>query len=86
MKYKWTDRSVFNYYYDIETGSIVAKLSRISFSDDVWNAEINGDFLGQYISEAHGREAIEKKVKEIDACARRCIFIPSLIAFIVQLG
>lgn len=66
-KYKWHDKSISSYYCEADTGMIVGNYSRLSFSDDVYHAEVNGDRLGQYISEKCARTAIEKKIAEIDA-------------------
>lgn len=65
-KYTWHEKAICTYYYETKTGKIVADYSRINFSDDVFHARVNGDNLGQYISEKCARTAIEEKVKEID--------------------
>lgn len=65
-KYTWHEKSICTYYYETKTGKIVADYSRINFSDDVFHARVNGDNLGQYISEKCARTAIEQKVKELD--------------------
>lgn len=65
-KYSWHEKSICNYYYEEKTGKIVASYSRINFSDDVYHAMVNGDNMGEYISEKHARTAIETKIKEID--------------------
>lgn len=65
-KYTWRPKVVGTYYHENETGKIVAEYSRINFSDEVYHATVNGDFLGQYIDEKFARKAIEKKVKELD--------------------
>ncbi len=65
-KYEWNEKSISNYYFETKTGKIVASLFRSNFSDDVWHAEVNGDNLGQYISEKCAKVAVESKIKEID--------------------
>lgn len=65
-KYAWTERAICDYYYEKSTGKVVASLSRLSMSDDIWHADVNGDRLGQYVSEKQGRQAIEYKVQEIE--------------------
>lgn len=65
-KYTWHEKSICTYYYETKTGKIVAEYSQINFSDEVYHATVNGDFLGQYIDETFARKAIEKKVKEVD--------------------
>jgi hypothetical protein len=68
MKYKWIEKAICEYYYEQETGKIVASISKSSFSDEIWDARINGDHLGQYIKYDMAKKAVEKKVKEIDEC------------------
>ena len=66
MKYEWTERSVCYYYNEQQTGKIVGTLAKMGMADNTWIARINGDYLGEYISELQGKKAIEKKVKQID--------------------
>lgn len=66
-KYQWHDKSICSYYCEIETGRIVGQYSRTNFSDDVYFAEVNGDRLGQYISEKCARAAIEKQIAKNEA-------------------
>lgn len=66
MKYIWEERAICAYYCELETGKIIATLSKLSFSDDTWHADVHGDRLGQYISCKHGKKAIEKFIKEQD--------------------
>lgn len=68
MKYKWAERAIGEYYYEQDSGKIVANIAKQSFSDEIWVANINGDYLGQYIKYDMAKKAVEKKVKEIDEC------------------
>lgn len=70
MTYKWQDKNITSYYYEVKTGKIVANISRTNFSDDVWHAEINTDNYGQFISAEHAMKAVEQKVKELDKEAK----------------
>lgn len=65
-KYTWHDKTIYSYYCDT-TGKIVGQYSRTNFSDDVYFAEVNGDRLGQYITEKCARTAIEKQIEKNDA-------------------
>jgi hypothetical protein len=64
-KYQWHEKSIQSYYCDKATGRIVGKYSRISFSD-VYYAEVNGDTMGEYISENCARKAIETRIAKND--------------------
>jgi len=65
-QYQWHEKSISSYYCEVTTGSIVAQYSRLSFSDDVYHATVNGDNLGQYISEKCARKAIEDRIAKND--------------------
>jgi len=66
MTYKWTERAICAYYYEQETGKIVADIFRQNFSDEIWSTRVNGDFLGEYISANTAKKAVENKIKQID--------------------
>jgi hypothetical protein len=66
-KYKWHEKSVCSYYVEEKTGRIVGTISTQSFSDDIHHARVNGDNLGEYISEKQAMKAVEDKIAEIDA-------------------
>jgi hypothetical protein len=63
-KYGWNDKFISSYYYEVETGRIVGQYSKISLSDEVYQAEVHGDNLGQYISEKCAKQAIEKQIEK----------------------
>lgn len=65
-QYEWHEKSIGSYYCEKKTGRIVAQYHRLSFSDDVYHAEVNGDRLGQYISEKCARKAIEDFITKHD--------------------
>ena len=65
-QYEWHEKAISSYYCEKKSGRIVAQYSRIVFSDDVYHAEVNGDRLGQYISEKCVRKAIEDKIAKND--------------------
>ena len=66
-KYKWHEKSVCSYYCEVETGLIVGQYSIISFSDDVYHAEVHGDKLGAYVTEKCAKAAVEKQIAKNDA-------------------
>lgn len=66
-KYTWHDKTISSYYCETSTGLIVGHYSRLSLSDDVYYAEVNGDRLGQYITEKCARTAIEKQIEKNNA-------------------
>jgi hypothetical protein len=65
-QYQWHEKSICSYYCEVKTGKIVAQYHRLSFSDEVYHAEVNGDRLGQYISEKCARKAIEDFITKHD--------------------
>lgn len=66
-KYAWTSKTISEYYYEVDTGRIVGQYSKMSFSDEIYHALVNGDNLGTYISYKHAREAIENRIAKNDA-------------------
>lgn len=76
MKYKWQEKAVCSYYYETETGRIFGTLSKTSFADDVWHARVHGDQLGDYISQKHAKEAVEKEIYRQDEERKNCYEIP----------
>ena len=68
-EYEWHEKTICSYYCEKETGLIVAQYSRVNFSDGVYHAQVNGDNLGQYITEKQARQAIEKLIAENDKTA-----------------
>jgi len=67
MKYEWNERRHSAYYNEQQTGKIIGTVTRISISDNTWISRVNGDYLGEYLSELQAKKATEKKIKEIDA-------------------
>ena len=65
-QYQWHEKSISSYYAEKVSGKIVGQYSKVSFSDDVYHALVNGDTLGSYISHKHAKEAIEKQVAKND--------------------
>lgn len=65
-QYEWHEKTIGSYYCEKNTGKIVAQYSRLSFSDEVYHAQVNGDNLGQYISEKCVRKAIEERIAKND--------------------
>ena len=65
-QYEWHEKSISSYYCEKTTGKIVAQYSKLSFSDDVYHAQVHGDNLGQYISEKCVRKAIEDRIAKND--------------------
>jgi hypothetical protein len=65
-KYKWYHKTISSYYCEVDTGKIVGKYSTIGFSDDVYYAEVNGDNLGEYISEKCACKAVEEQIAKND--------------------
>lgn len=67
IDYKWESRAISYYYYDSDTGKVVGTIHKTTFSDDIWSARVNGDYLGDYISQVKAMKAVEKKVMEVDS-------------------
>lgn len=63
-KYEWNEKCICSYYYEKDTGKIVGHYSRVNFSDDIYHATVNGDNLGEYISEKCAKQAIEKQIEK----------------------
>ena len=63
-QYQWHEKSICSYQCEIKTGKIVGQLFRTNFSDDIYHATVNGDNVGEYISEKCARTAIEKQIEK----------------------
>lgn len=64
QKYKWHEKTISSYYCEVDTGKIVGQYSRMGLSDGVYHAQVNGDNLGEYISEKCAKQAIEKQIEK----------------------
>jgi len=58
-EYQWKRGVVNTDYYHDSDGKIVGKVSRGSFSDDTYYAEVNGNVLGEYIDQKAAKRAVE---------------------------
>jgi hypothetical protein len=76
MKYKWQEKAICLYYYEAESGRISGTVSQTSFSDDVWHARVHGDQLGDYISQKHAKEAVEKYIYQMEEDRRNVYEVP----------
>ena len=65
-QYEWHEKTISSYYCEKKTGRIVGQYSTIGYSDGVYHAQVNGDNLGQYISEKCARKAIEDRIAKND--------------------
>jgi hypothetical protein len=63
FSYDWNHNTSGSHYYDKATGKIEATVTRIGFPNFVWNVNVRGDDLGNFISESHAKEAIEINIK-----------------------
>lgn len=64
--YEWHDKAICTYYVEKTTGRIVGECSRMNFSDGIYHASVNGDSLGQFISQKHAHQAVERQVAKND--------------------
>lgn len=65
-KYMWSHKAVSSFYYEVETGRIVGQYSSISLGNEIYHAEVNGDSLGEFISERYAMLAVEKQIEKND--------------------
>lgn len=65
MNNTWKTGSISTNYYHDENGKILGKVSRNSYSDDIWSAYSGPVCLGEYVDEKSARKAVEAEAVSI---------------------